>query len=106
MLENGADIGFLQVVLGHSAKLKTTAVHTQVSIRNSRKSTPKTHPARKQHPSDGYLHESGILWAPTDRLDAERLAVWRRIGNVAEPAPGEETYGQRSRRFSAAEYGF
>ena len=47
MLENGADIRFLQVMLGH-VKLETTAIYTQVSIRKLKEIHTLTHPARKQ----------------------------------------------------------
>jgi integrase/recombinase XerD len=47
MLENGADVRFLQVMLGH-VKLETTAIYTQVSIRRLKEIHTLTHPARKQ----------------------------------------------------------
>ena len=47
MLENGADIRFLQVMLGH-VKLETTAIYTQVSIRKLKEIHTATHPARKE----------------------------------------------------------
>ena len=46
MLENGADIRFLQAMLGH-VKLETTAIYTQVSIRKLKEIHTATHPARK-----------------------------------------------------------
>jgi integrase/recombinase XerD len=46
MLENGADVRFLQVMLGH-VKLETTAIYTQVSIRKLKEIHTATHPARK-----------------------------------------------------------
>jgi integrase/recombinase XerD len=46
MLENGADIRFLQAMLGH-VKLDTTAIYTQVSIRKLKEIHTATHPARK-----------------------------------------------------------
>jgi integrase/recombinase XerD len=47
MLENGADIRFIQAMLGH-ASLETTQVYTQVSIRTLKEIHTATHPARLQ----------------------------------------------------------
>ena len=44
MLENGADIRFIQVMLGHKS-LKTTQIYTQVSNRALKSVHEKTHPA-------------------------------------------------------------
>jgi len=43
MLEGGADIRFIQQMLGH-AKLDTTELYTQVSIRKLKEVFDKTHP--------------------------------------------------------------
>lgn len=45
MLENGADIRFIQAMLGHS-ELKTTQIYTQVSIVKLKEIHTLTHPAR------------------------------------------------------------
>lgn len=45
MLENGADVRFIQAMLGH-ADIKTTQVYTQVSIRALKEIHTATHPAR------------------------------------------------------------
>jgi site-specific recombinase XerD len=45
MLENGADIRFIQQMLGH-AKLETTEIYTHVSIRQLKAIHESTHPAR------------------------------------------------------------
>jgi integrase/recombinase XerD len=45
MLENGADIRFIQEMLGH-AKLDATQIYTQVSIRKLKEIHSATHPAR------------------------------------------------------------
>ena len=47
MLENGADIRFIQVMLGH-ANLQTTEVYTHVSIDKLQQIHAATHPARLQ----------------------------------------------------------
>jgi integrase/recombinase XerD len=44
MLENGADIRYIQQMLGH-ADLKTTQIYTQVSIRQLKRIHAATHPA-------------------------------------------------------------
>jgi len=46
MLEGGADIRFIQQMLGH-AKLETTQLYTQVSIRKLKEIHTMTHPAAK-----------------------------------------------------------
>ena len=45
MLEGGADIRFIQAMLGH-ANLETTQIYTQVSIRKLKEVHSATHPAR------------------------------------------------------------
>jgi integrase/recombinase XerD len=45
MHDNGADIRFIQAMLGHS-KLTTTEIYTQVSIKKLKEIHTATHPAR------------------------------------------------------------
>jgi integrase/recombinase XerD len=45
MLENGADIRYIQAMLGH-AKLTTTEIYTQVSVKKLKEIHTQTHPAR------------------------------------------------------------
>ena len=45
MLENGADIRFIQAMLGH-ARLETTQIYTQVSITKLKEIHTATHPAK------------------------------------------------------------
>lgn len=47
MLENGADIRYIQAMLGH-AKLDTTQIYTQVSIRKLKEIHAATHPAKNE----------------------------------------------------------
>ncbi|WP_299081254.1 site-specific tyrosine recombinase XerC [uncultured Paraglaciecola sp.] len=51
MLENGADIRFIQTMLGHS-DLSTTQIYTQVSIEKLREIHAATHPARVENSID------------------------------------------------------
>ena len=46
MLENGADIRFIQVMLGH-AKLETTAIYTRVSVAKLKEIHTATHPSSR-----------------------------------------------------------
>ncbi len=45
MLENGADIRYIQAMLGHAA-ISTTQIYTQVSIRHLKDIHTATHPAK------------------------------------------------------------
>lgn len=49
MLENGADIRFIQEMLGH-AKLSTTEIYTRVSIKKLKEVHEATHPAHLKRP--------------------------------------------------------
>ena len=51
MLENGADIRFIQMLLGH-ADLSTTQIYTRVSIAKLKQVHSATHPARLPSPMD------------------------------------------------------
>ncbi|MFC1750743.1 site-specific tyrosine recombinase XerC [Pseudomonadota bacterium] len=51
MLENGADIRFIQMILGHST-LTTTEIYTQVSIKKLKEIHTLTHPAKPHRESD------------------------------------------------------
>jgi integrase/recombinase XerD len=65
MLENGADIRFIQAFLGH-ANLETTQIYTQVSIRQLKEVHAATHPAEC-----GRQNEAGPSnEAPADLFDS------------------------------------
>jgi integrase/recombinase XerD len=51
MLENGADIRYIQAMLGH-AQLSTTEIYTQVSIKKLQQIHGLTHPADNPKPND------------------------------------------------------
>jgi integrase/recombinase XerD len=57
MLENGADIRYIQQMLGH-ADLKTTQIYTQVSIRQLKLIHSATHPARLDKSSTESIKKS------------------------------------------------
>jgi integrase/recombinase XerD len=61
MLENGADIRFIQQLLGHE-KLDTTAIYTEVSIKQLQEVHARCHPsarlARSSSQSEGGCHPS------------------------------------------------
>ena len=63
MLENGADIRFIQAMLGH-AELSTTQIYTQVSIRKLKEIHTATHPAKsRQKRSNAAAHDPAALAA-------------------------------------------
>jgi len=58
MLENGADIRFIQSMLGH-AQLGTTEIYTHVSIRKLKEIHAATHPADRQSGRGDHESEEG-----------------------------------------------
>jgi integrase/recombinase XerD len=74
MLENGADIRFIQAMLGH-AELSTTQIYTQVSIRMLKEIHTATHPGRPiaAHARATPADEIDTLLADLDR-EAEEEA--------------------------------
>ncbi len=54
MLENGADIRYIQALLGHS-DLSTTEIYTRVSILKLKEIHEKTHPARLTRTGEALL---------------------------------------------------
>ena len=66
MLDNGADIRFIQVMLGHS-ELSTTEIYTQVSITKLKEIHTRTHPARLPRDDDAPTvdHDDGRSDTPS-----------------------------------------
>ena len=58
MLENGADIRFIQEMLGH-AELSTTQIYTQVSIKKLKEIHTATHPSARLSRDSGHGPEAG-----------------------------------------------
>ena len=58
MLENGADIRFIQQLLGHE-KLDTTAIYTEVTIKQFQEVHARCHPAPPAQSSRKRAHKPG-----------------------------------------------
>jgi integrase/recombinase XerD len=75
MLENGADIRFIQQLLGHE-KLETTQIYAQVSIRMLKEVHTRTHPARlTAEPSAGEAAAGAPVPVPVDPEAHAELAA-------------------------------
>jgi len=86
MLENGADIRYIQEILGHS-QLSTTQVYTHVSITRLKQIHQATHPAEQAH--RGLESESGSL-APGVRELLDRLADEDEDDEPEDAPPSDE----------------
>jgi integrase/recombinase XerD len=74
MLENGADIRYIQLILGH-ADLATTQIYTQVSLGKLKEIHTATHPARltrdPHRPREGLGQSDADAHTLFTALDAE-----------------------------------
>ena len=70
MLENGADIRFIQAMLGH-AELSTTQIYTQVSIVKLKEIHTLTHPARLARLANASDAAAGAIRGATDAQTSE-----------------------------------
>lgn len=87
MLENGADIRYIQAILGH-ASLSTTAVYTHVSIRQLKAIHAATHPARAKRVAKAeQVTEMTVL---DDRAEHEEVACSAEALLTALDAEDEE----------------
>ena len=74
MLENGADIRFIQAMLGH-ANLQTTEIYTHVSIDKLQEVHAATHPARVER------HQRDKITATTLPLDRQTQMLLDALGD-------------------------
>ena len=109
MLENGADIRFIQAMLGH-AELNTTQIYTQVAIVKLKEIHTLTHPARlvrlnkgdSTAPDDDHDPTAALLaaldaeaeeeaggWTATDITDKSHTRARARTRSKAQPLRGK-----------------
>lgn len=94
MLENGADIRFIQEMLGH-VELSTTQLYTQVSIRKLKEIHSATHPSAKLErlPRRGEQPQEGEAAPTVDDLMAALDEEAAEEDAVAEPVAGGDDAG-------------
>jgi integrase/recombinase XerD len=85
MLENGADIRYIQALLGH-ADLSTTEVYTRVSIMQLKAVHERTHPARM--PGRGGAQTSAVDADPAGAADALLQAIDADSDDTGDDAAG------------------
>lgn len=90
MLENGADIRFIQAMLGH-ANLETTQIYTQVSMTKLKEIHEATHPARLSRAGG----EPGRAAEPEDWSDEVRALLAAMAEEEAEPLAEEAPTARR-----------
>ena len=94
MLEDGADMRFIQQMLGH-ANLKTTEIYTQVSIRKLKEIHAATHPGATLERRKA----SGVATENTGPDDDEQKAVcWPRSTKKRKKNPNRSNAGQEGDR--------
>jgi len=84
MLENGADIRFIQAFLGH-ARLETTQIYTQVSIRQLKEIHTATHPGEQRGAGGALEREESERQVAAEELQ-EALAA-EAIEEAVDDAP-------------------
>jgi len=93
MLEGGADIRYIQAMLGH-AELSTTQIYAQVSVRALQAIHSATHPAAENIPR---LQRDGHSDAG-QRSDGERKAAVSELLAALEEEDQEENRSPADRR--------
>lgn len=88
MLEGGADIRFVQEMLGHS-KLETTQIYTQVSIHKLREVHAATHPGARLRPREERLAEATPATADAED-EARAVATAELLSSLAAEAAEED----------------
>jgi len=88
MLENGADIRFIQAMLGHS-DLSTTELYTQVSIKKLKAVHTETHPAKPITKADRYEPKSDLSGEASAKAEALLAALDHEAAEELEPAPAK-----------------
>lgn len=91
MLEGGADIRYIQEMLGH-ANLETTEIYTHVSIDKLIAVHGATHPSRLKRRAERLRDGLGVLTGPS--LDeAHRQAATALLDAIAQEEPGQAGIG-------------
>jgi integrase/recombinase XerD len=89
MLEGGADIRFIQQMLGH-VNLDTTQVYTQVSIRKLKEIHSLTHPARLDKPGEDKPDESNEPPAADNPTVVDETQARQRLMDAFDAEADEE----------------
>lgn len=71
MLENGADIRFIQAMLGH-VKLTTTEIYTHISIKKLKEIHRATHPSARLEPPKRHVGNDELVLGSGD-IESGRL---------------------------------
>ncbi len=109
MLEGGADIRYIQAILGHS-ELSTTQIYTHVAIAKLQAVHALTHPARLERVQDATetMQTGARLTASRDARRRRCLPRWRWTTRATVPTPlshRDFLRLQRTRTSRAAERG-
>ncbi len=86
MLENGADIRFIQAILGH-ADLATTQIYTQVAIKQLQKVHQETHPGANRRIRNDQMETDDPDQPDADITTASLLAALDAEGEDEESQP-------------------